>query len=492
MNIPGGSDTGYDDFNQFMTDIPADHPATTRLQNLSVVVALACLIYGMLVKPPANLSQEGMLALAVLGFGLVLWQSKAIPHVATSILVVGFLYAFGVVESFEEATIGFASTLFFFFFAILVLGHSISKVGLDTRIARRLLARSSTSKTSLRQLGKYVLVLSFIMPSALARMVTFTPVINEVQDLYGLHDDNSFLTSSFLVLGQLNPVASMSLMTGGGLSIIGAQLIQTAGYPIDWVDWAVYMIPPTILIYVLGFLAVEQLNPLPPFKDQLIDNRTDVTYNREPLTRDQRIIVIVMSGTLLAWIIGSFIEVPTVLPAIVAVALLSAPYVRVLTADDLTMVNWGVLFLIGSILSLIDALETTGAFDWLIGGVSQVIPFDAFSVVTIVAVLLAFTVVMRLLFPSGSTCVVVTMPIVISFGSTYNLNIMYLSLSTILLIGATVLLPLHVPPALLGYNRGYIEIRDVFRYGLVILIFAIVSICFAWLVYWPLLELIVY
>lgn len=475
-----------------MTDDAGDRVGISRLQYLSVVIAFICLVYGLIGPTPAELSREALIALGIFGFGIVLWQSKALPIVVTSLLVVGFIYVFGVTETFQKATIGFASTLFFFFFTILVLGHSISKVNLDARVARRLLDTSVTPYASLRQLGKYVLALSFIMPSGLARMVAFTPVIDEVSDIYGLNQDSGFSTSSFLVLGQLNPIASMSLMTGGGISIIASQLIDTAGYSLTWLEWAAYMIPPTILIFTLAFFIVERLHS-PSTDATQSDTREDITFDStESFDRDQLAVAVVMGLTLMSWAIGSFIGLPTVLPAIIAVAVLSAPYVRVITAQDLTEVSWGILFLIGSMLSLIETLETTGAFEWLISTISAMIPLGAYGPIWTVAVLLGIVTAARLLFPSGSTCLIVIMPIIISFGQIYNLNILYLSLSSVLIVGSTVLLPLHVPPALLAYNAGYVDMRDVFVFGVFTLLAALTSICFAWTIYWPLLEGIIH
>lgn len=469
-----------------MTTDNSDDLAPSSLQYVSIVFAVACLVYGIFATPPAGLSHAGLLTLGVFGFGLILWQSKAIPLVATSLLVVGALYAFGIVKSFPEATSGFASTLFFFFFTILTLGHSISKVGLDKHVAQRLLATSSTSRASHRQLGKYILLLSFIMPSGLARMVAFTPIIDEVRQQYELDRDGSFATSSFLLLGQLNPIASMSLMTGGGLSIIGAQLIHTAGYEIDWLDWAVYMLPPTIFVYAVGFFTVAQLHP--PTGGDRPDNQRRATQSTEPLTPSQWVVILVIGGTLLAWAVGSFLELPTLLPAIVAVGLLSAPPVRVLGPEDFSTISWGILFLVGSMLSLIEALEATGTFEWVIGAVAGVVPFSAFGAPTAVAVLLAIVVAMRLLFPTGSTCLIVMIPIVISFGRTYDLNVLYLSLSTVLLVGSTVLVPFHLPPSLLAYNRGFVDTHEVFVYGLCTLTIAMLGVCIAWSVYWPFVE----
>lgn len=460
----------------------------SRLQLLTFVIVILLIMFSFLSPPPQGLSRDGQFALTILGMSLLLWQSKTLPYIATSLLVVGLVYYLGLASSFEEATVGFSSTLFFFFFTILILGHSISKVGLDGRVAQRLLIEAKTPKAALRRLGQYIIALSFIMPSGLARMVAFTPVIEEVNDDYGLGEDSPFLTSSFLVMGQLNPIASMSLMTGGGLSIIGSSMVTAAGYPVEWLEWALYMAPPTIFIFAIGLLGVERLYP-PSSEDNGVSANA-AKAGKEPLSRDQLIVAIVMGGTLFAWAASSFVGIPTILPAIIAIVILSAPYVNVLEAADLSEVSWGILFIIGAMLSLIDALQRTGAFEWIVANISSIIPFDLLSEPALVGFLLFFTVVLRTLFPNGSTTLIVVLPIVISFAESYGLDVQHMVYATTLVVGSTVFLPLHIPPALLAANRGHVNNRQVFIYGLFTLLTACLAVVLAWFFYWPAVNLI--
>lgn len=470
-------------------------PPSSLRQLILLAGAIAAVGYATYASPPPGLSPAAQQTLGIFLFGLLLWQGEVIPYTVSSLLVVGLLYGLGIVSSFEAAAVGFSSTLFVFFFTLLVLGGMVTKVDLDRWLARRLLDVSSSPKASLRRLGRYVLALAFIMPSGLARMVAFTPIVERINDTYGIDRTSEFLTPAFLVLGQLNSIASMTVMTGGGLSIIGAGVISAAGYPIDWVDWLIYMAPPTMAIYAMGFFTVDRLYDVSE-SDYAARNRgaqsnggaPDEAIAEDdagPLSRDQRIVAAVMGATLVAWVVGSVFDVPAVLPPIFAMAVLSAPGVRILGADDVKRINWGILFLIGAMLSLVEVLEETGAFEWIISLISQLVAFDALSSVSIVGVLLTFVVAFRLLFPSGSTCLIVVLPIIIQFGQTYDIHVPSLALSAVLVIGSMVLIPLHLPPALLAFNRGHVDSRDVLLVGLCTLGYALVTIALAWTVYWP-------
>ncbi len=474
-----GTDNDDNTVDEDFVDLPTEA--------IILVLTAGILIYALIGQTPEGVDRQMFLCLSIFGSGLLLWQTRVIPYTVSSLLIVSLLFISGISPTFEEAAVGFSSTLFFFFFVLLVLGNAIAKVDIDGYAAQHLLKTSNDPSHSIRRLGGYLLAVSFLMPSGLARMVAFTPVVEEMNTIYGLDSDSSFLTSSFLILGQLNPVASISLMTGGGLPIIGSALIRSSGYSIEWLDWAIYMAPPTMFIFVTGVVCARVLHP----PDSRTEKAETVSTEHSDLTREQLIVGAVMGVTLIAWAIGSIIGIPTILPAIGAVAVLSAPHIRVFSAEDIKDVNWGILFLIGSMLSLIEALESTGAFDWIIRVISAVIPFSIIDPWLILGLIVCFMIVSRLLFPNGSTCLIVVMPIIINFAEIYNLNVLYTSFATVLIIGSTVLLPLNIPPALLASNKGHVSTRNVFAYGIVTMVISVISVTIAWNVYWPIAELLI-
>ena len=229
----------------------------TGLRYLGVLGAATVLGGGLVAPVPGALDgdREVFLALAVFGATVILWITKPVPYAVSSLLSVVLLYALGLTDTFQAAVSGFASTLVFFFVTLLLIGRSVAKVGLDDRVADRLVTPTSTPAGSIRRLAAAVLLLAFVMPSGLARTVTFMPIVDRINDVYGLGDRSAFRRLGYYVVGHVNPLASLVVMTGGGMPIVTSELVNTMVRPFTWVEWVAYMSPPIVFLYVTSVVA---------------------------------------------------------------------------------------------------------------------------------------------------------------------------------------------------------------------------------------------
>lgn len=461
-----------------------------------IVSSVLIIVWSVLAPPPRGLTPEMQSVLAIFAFALVLWLSKAVPYVVSATAAVVLLFALDGAESFQAATTGFASSLVFFLLLLLLLGQSISKVDLDVWVASRLLSAGTGSTSPVRALSSYLLALSFVMPSAVARAVTFIPVVRQLSKAYGVGHDSNFERTSFLILGHVNPIASMALMTGGGMAIITSQLIQNEVRPITWVEWAVLMVPPVVVLYALCAFTAERFYDARSEIEAATDGGAvsptltaeDATSSNTRFTRDQRIVAAVMIGALGLWIVGSFVGLPTIVPAALAVSVLALPDVGIITTEDMAEVSWGILFVIGTMFSILDAMEATGTLTYIVESITAVIPFAQLAHWQVVAVLLALAVLIRVFFSTASAAIIVVLPIIIRFGETLGVNRLYLALSVLLIVGSTTILPFNTTSVLLSFDRGPLSNVDVAKFGLVTMVYAAVVIVFAWLIYWPLVA----
>jgi di/tricarboxylate transporter len=489
------------------------------------VVAVLVLVVGFLA--PTGLSYPAQGALAVFCFAIVLWLDGSLPLSVVSVLSVTLLVVLGVTDSFAEAAAGFASRLVFFMFLLLVLGGAISTVGLDRWVASRLLSGSSTPRRSYWLLARDVLVLSLFMPSGIARTVTFVPIVERLGERYGLAPTDAFQSSSFLLLGQLNPVASLMIMTGGGMAILSSEIIRTTT-PVSWLGWFVFMMPPAVFIYVLGALAVtrifaidDSVRAAPTASSDGGDERdgdggrdadavrappgtpaTDATGTADTgvdeaapddltgpadLTRDQRLVGGVMLGTILLWVVGSPLGLSSIVPPLLAVCLLAAPGVGVVTTRDVRNVNWDVLLLFGGVFSLTKVLESTGAIAAVVDALLSVVALDLLSTPAAVAAVLGFVFVVRLFFSTASACLAATLPVVLSLAPVVGVDPLWLALSAVTLAGSTTLLPFHLPTVLLITERHETPTtRHVLLLGVANCCFCALALLLAWTLYWPL------
>lgn len=452
----------------------ADHPT------VSLALAGVVLVGGIVIPTP--LSPPAQHALSIFVFAAILWVAKPVPLGVSSVLSVVLLPLLGVTETFDAAASGFASRLVFFLLLLFLLGEAITKVELDEQVAQRLLTASSTPKGSLHRLSAYLLTTALFMPSGIARTVTFVPIVQRLNGLYDLSERNGFLRAAYLLVGQINPIASLALMTGGGMAILSSEIIRLDIRPITWLTWATYMLPPIVAVYGVSALTIAEVFD--------VNDSTTVSETSAPtaLTADQRIVGAVIFGTIALWIVGSLTGLSTIVPPAIAVLVLTAPGVRVLDAGDLRAVNWGILLLFGTVLSLISALEATGAMKYLIQSLLGVVPLTTYPAWLAVGVILLGILLLRLLFSTASACLAITLPVAISLADTLALNPLYLAFSVVIAVGSTTLLPFHLPTVLIvDEEYAALQNRDVFFVGLLSLAASVAVIAVSWLVYWPLL-----
>jgi anion transporter len=453
-----------------------------------VLVATVAVLWGAFAAPPSGVSPGAQGTFAVFAFALVLWLTEAVPHVVASSLAVVLLAALGAAPSFQAAASGFASRLVFFLLFVLTLGRAISEVDLDEWLAARFLATNVRSSRPVELLATGVFASALVMPSAVARAVTFLPIARRLGDAYGFDRGGGFERSSFLVLGHVNPIASMALMTGGGMALVTSGIVRNQVRPVSWVTWAVLMVPPVLVLYALAALTAERL---------YVDGDVTATDGRDvdveewtdrELTGDQQYVAAVLAGAVALWVLGSFLSIPAVVPAALAVAALSLPGRGVLTSEDVQAVSWGIVFVVAAMLSILDAMARTGALSLLVDTVTRLVPLGAFTHVEGVAVLLALAAVVRVFFSTGSAAIVVVLPVVLRLGRVLGVNRLFLSLSVLLVVGSTTVFPFNTTSVLVSFDRGPLTNTDVAAFGVVTTAYAVLVVALSWALYWPLVA----
>lgn len=468
----------------------------TGLQYVGLAGSAAVLGAALVVPSPAGVGNEVQLAVAVFVATVILWITKPVPYAVSSLLSVVLLYALGLTDTFGAAVSGFASTLVFFFVTLLLIGRSVAKVGLDDQVADRLVTTTSTPLASVRRLATALLVLAFLMPSGFARTVTFMPVVDRINDLYGLGDRSNFRRLGYYVIGHVNPLASLVVMTGGGMPITTSELINTTVRSFTWVEWVAYMSPPIVFLYATAvgaaslFYRVSGDEPTDRSGSSGEDgpSRTgDGTPTSDPLTRDQRIVVVTLLAVICLWVVGSFVGLPAIVPATFVVLVFSFPGIGIITGEEIRDISWGIVLLMGAMLSLLNVMQDLGAFALLSDVLFSRAPLFQVGLATMF-VLFLFAVGVRSAFSSVSAALLLLLPILLEFATVLDVNRLYVSLSLPIVLGATVVLPFNVPTVLVAYERGPLTRSEVVRLGALTLAIGFLTVALCWFAYWPALE----
>lgn len=463
-----------------------------------MLLSVAILVVGLLIPAAPGVDGRLQVLFAVFLATVVLWITRPIPYTISSILCVVLISVTGVTDTFGAAVQGFASTLLFFFILLLLLGKSIAAVDLDEWIANRLVTESSTPNASMRRVASSIFLLALLMPSSTARTVTFMPIIDRINGLYDLDGGSDFRRTAYYTIGHVNPIGSTALMTGGGMSIATAEIISRTVRPITWVEWAFYMLPPVAIVFLLTTVIVGRLHGIDDtvaLRDAAADGGSDpgsgeAERAREPLDGDQQIVLGTLILAILGWVVGSFVDVPAILPALFVVVVLTLPGVGILDAQDLRDINWGVVFLFGTMLSILEVMNDLDGLELLVDLLFAGVPAGVHPAV-LVALLFAGSVLVRSLFSSVAATILILLPVQLEVVASVGIEGLYLSFGLLLILVSTTLLPFNISTALLAYERGPLSGREVFLLGLTTVGIGAMVIVGSWLLYWPMIDVVV-
>ncbi|MFC5133624.1 MULTISPECIES: SLC13 family permease [Haloferacaceae] len=461
----------------------------STIQAIGMALAGGILGYGLLGPPLTGVERDIQVLYSVFFATVLLWVTKPVPYMISSLLCLILLHMSNVTETFADAAVGFTSTLVFFFILLLLIGNAIANVGLVDRIIGWLIHATSTPESSMRRLVAATLLLTFVMPSGLARTVTFIPVIDNMNNTFGQKSDSPFRRLGYYVIGHLNSVGSMTLMTSGGMAIVTAEIINTRVQPFTWVEWALYMIPPVVAIYLTTIAVAAYFHDISNVsisKREIEPLPGQHTEKSESLTGDQKIVVLTFTGTICLWIVGSFVNLPAIVPAMIMVTLFSLPKVRIITAEDIRNLNWNLIFLIGTMLSLAEIIRSSGSVESLVEAFMAGSTLDQGMLA--VVVLLCFAAAVRVAFSGTAPVVVILLPIFLQVIESFEIDPLFFSLSLVMILSSTVLFPFNHPSVLLAYEEGPLSVIDIIFLGFLTLMVAVLAVIIAWYVYWPSIE----
>jgi sodium-dependent dicarboxylate transporter 2/3/5 len=443
-----------------------------------------------LLHPDGNwgLSAPGARALAIMLGTVVLWVTQALPLSISALLGLGLLVATGASEGFPAAAIGFALDTVFFVLAATLVAQAVSNAGLVDRVARALDRRiGADSSAALRLVTIVSGLTALIMPSALARIKALLPLAQRVDStLESPESPSRFLRAAGLTLASLGMVASLAVMTGGAMSIVAARTIAQFHAPVDWLQWLAMMLLPCAAITVVGSIYLQRAYP-PEAISAEASARLRAADGSDRWSFREGIALVILAGTLAAWIAGSRSGLPLAIPAIFAAALYALPGIRLLNSASIQKQQWDEVLLIGTALLLSAAASETGALAWLAEGTFWLFPAGG-SDLTIKVVTFLVAAALRQFFLMPSACLAVTLPIVIEVGTVTGANPLDLAMIATAAIGIVTLVPVQSPPSLLCLTSGIYRTRDHLRLAPVLLVATGAAFLAASLVLWPALR----
>ncbi len=462
---------------------------------LAVVVFLAVWFV-----PLVGMDEITRHTLALMFFTIVLWITRPWMPALTGMLFMVLAWLFGLADR-EVALSGFSSSTPWFIWGALMLALAVRETKLDVRLAYTLLKKLPASSKGLIALHYLISwLLSYVIPSATARVATLAPVAASQIESLGLPRKSNTGKMLMISLVLVNWMAAQSLMTGGSTPLTAWGILQESGIYVSWVQWWSYQIVPLFVMMSVLFMGCSFLfRPEPAPMGQGTEGETgdgkdtaqladEVLAALGPISSREKKLAAMMLSVLLLWATEIWHGIATDLIGIMAGILVLLPGIGVLKAREaFRKVGWHTVLFVAAALSIGNVTQETGVAQWL-GSVLRVLLNVGNSQIMFFLMMVLVGSLARLLLRSGAAAAAVLLLPTIRLAESMGYNPT--------LVG--VLFPLCMAGmfiyqhayGLIAHDYGTFEEPDFILACLVRYVALIAGILVGYYIWWPLLGLL--
>ncbi|GAA6140194.1 DASS family sodium-coupled anion symporter [Hydrogenophaga sp. 5NK40-0174] len=432
------------------------------------------------------LSQGGRLTAAIAVWVALWWMTEAIPLPVTALLPAIALPLSGATDA-RSALSPYASEIIFLFMGGFIIGLSIQRWNLHTRIGLRIVRAVGTAPTRL--------VAGFMLASALLSMwisntasaMMMLPVGLSVSQLVGSRlpsDAPESLTglrhlrlNLMLGIAYGASIGGLGTLIGSPPNLVLANFARDQwGLDISMTDWMAVGIPAMLVLLPVAWLwLVRFAYPMHLNLDAQLKAAIDEDLSHpHPMGRGERIALAVFIGTALAWVarpwLSQWLGLPGLTDSVIAMtgALLlfvvpvdTSRRLFAMDWDSAKALPWGILLLFGGGLSLAHAIQLNGVDAWLAS------TFHQLRGVNDLWVLLGATLFIIVLTELTSNTAVTNtfIPVLAAVAAGLGLAPLPLLFSATLAASCAFMLPVATPPNAIVYGSGHVQIGEMVRAG---------------------------
>jgi solute carrier family 13 (sodium-dependent dicarboxylate transporter), member 2/3/5 len=436
---------------------------------LAIIVALIVWFI-----PMSGLSASGHAAISLLFFAIIMWATETVHLAITSLIILVIQPIIGV-ASFNSAVIEFANPIIFLMLGGFIIAEAIRKSGLAQRLTYTLLNRLGTSPSR----SLFVAVFSTGLLSAwIENIVAFAmllPIIKEIIPLMGVKDPekgkSNFAKS--MILG-----ASYGSLTGGLATEIGTapNLMAAAYTQIPFENWMIFGFPAalilmTILWKYLGKVFKPEIKGVTGGKETIALKME----NMGSISRKEKISLAILLFTISLWVTSGYTGLNSYSVALIG-AILYFIFGVVTWKDALKNSDWGLIVFFGGALSLGAALLNTGAAAWII---NNLIGMMGSNVTTIAIMLLLMVIAVSITqFMSNIALSAILVPLSVTLANAQGQPIGIYAVPVAMACSLSFMLPMADPTVAMAHSTNYINIKEILKAGLPMIIIGIIVIIF--------------
>ncbi len=453
---------------------------THAFRKLLVGAILATVLF--LLPAPGGLTVDGKNALALFALIVYLWATEALPLPVTALGAGVGLVLLGIVDSPNQAWTPYAQDTIFFLLGSLILADAITKTEADRVLAARLLGRlgGSTRKLLFGIIAISAISAMFISNHAVAAVML--PLVVSILRATGMHKEKNMAAAYILAIALGAGIAGLGTPSGGSRNIIIlGYLDELYGVQISYLEWTIRAAPITLALIPVGYLLLRFLFKVP---DRAIQK--DAIPTAGAFTAPQKRTLLIMALTVVLWIaVGTRYGLGTI--AIIGAILLFLTGILD-WVDTRKRIAWGVPLIYGAALTMGQALNDTGAAEWLALAFRGVLSGEAEGV-ALVAILILSVILTNTMSDGGTAAVLGPVALSLAAVMAPGDDTLLTEFGMITAIGAAYgyLLVVANPANVITYSSGLFTSKDLLRVGVPMTVISIALTLVAVYVYWPML-----
>lgn len=438
---------------------------------------------------PLNLDATVKHALAIASFMIIAWITEALAHALTGMIGCFLFWALKVVR-FDVAFSGFADETAWFLFGAILFGMMATKSGLARRLAYLIMLR--VGNTYARLLLGLILsdfLLTFLVPSGIARVVIMAAIAIGLVEAFGLGIGSNVGRGMFIILTYTAGIFDKMIIAGAA-SITARGLIAKVGnVEVLYSRWFLGYLPCSLITIFAAWRLTIWL--FPPEKSALpggADHLRTELRKMGPWTHLEKKSLILMLIAIGLWLTDMFHHVS---PAVIGlgVGLFAAlPRLGVLDMEDLKRLNYLPVFFVAAAVSMGQVLVQTKALDVLTNVMFAWMSPLLTNVYSSTLVLYWTAFVYHFFLASEVSMLGTSIPLLMNFATAHGFDPLAMGMIWTFASGGKIFV-YQSAVMIVGYSYGYFDGRDMLRIGFALTFIESILLLLVVPFYWPLIGI---
>lgn len=475
---------------------------TLTRRNIGLLLAplLAVMMWGL----TDGIEPEARKVAAIMVFCLVFWMTEVIPLSMTAFLGVVMAILTGIADV-NTAFQNLGHPIILLFIGSFLLARSMTRHGLDKRLALFILARPFFQKSLFSMFLGFSLV-SYVLSMWVSNSVTVAMLLPLTIGVLQLIPDPAARKSSapFFLLGiaYSASIGGVSTIIGSPPNLIGVNYLAKEGISIDFLQWMIMALPISLCIYAFMLVYVRWYFKKFNFSPEGIKAYVE-TQSREqpPISKGERITMGVFLLAVVLWLspgvfnllgmeaaytfMSTYFAESTVAVLAALLLFLIPPGQEnegegTLTTADLVRIDWDTILLFGGGMALGQLVVSSGLADVIGASITTFVNPD--QLLLLVFVLVGGVIMVTEV--SSNTAIAITfVPIVIGILNQLHLPELYPVLGVVIACSMAFMLPVATPPNAIVYGSKQVPIGTMMRTGMLLNVVSTVIIT-AWIVFY--------